>query len=264
MKISVILTDLDGTLLSCEGRLEPKARQTLAVLSVIGVPVVPLTSKTETELRAWLSELDGCGVGAFENGAGLVTPVGTEVFPEAVPVSELREAFECARQRLRLPASTLDELPDTTLTAITGLAAEALGRARQRRFDLAFLAPSDAADRIREELSDLPRIRLTAGGSFWHLHGRHDKADAARRVLALVRSPGRSVGLGDAPNDAGFLALVDVPVLVPGPFGVDSRLARALPGARHAPAAGGEGWSAAVQALLAEDGPPGDTPTEAV
>jgi mannosyl-3-phosphoglycerate phosphatase len=263
MRISVVFTDLDGTLLSQDGQIEPKARQALRVLSAIKVPVVPLTSKTEAELRGWLVELDSGGVGAFENGAGLVTPTGVDIFPEAVALPELREVFEEIREQLRLPASTFGELPDATLTAITGLAADALERARQRRFDLPFLAPAKEADRLRAALAERPRVRLTAGGSFWHLHGQHDKADAARRVLAKVRSPGRSVGLGDAPNDAGFLALVDVPVLVPGPFGVDPRLAEAFPGARHAPDVAGEGWGAAIQALLEEDIRPGGSPSEA-
>jgi len=263
MKISIVLTDLDGTLLSRDGRLEPEARRILRVLSAIKVPVVPLTSKTEVELREWLGEIDAGGVGAFENGAGLVTPAGTEVFPEAVPVGELREVLVELRVRLQLPISMLTELPDATLTAITGLAAEALGRARQRTFDLPLLASATEADRLREAIAGLPRIRLTAGGSFWHLHGRHDKADAARRVLALARSPGFSVGLGDAPNDAGFLALVDVPVLVPGPSGIDPQLLGALPGARQAPAVAAEGWSAAVEALLREDLRPGGSPSEA-
>jgi mannosyl-3-phosphoglycerate phosphatase len=263
MKVSVVLTDLDGTLLSRDGRLEPEVRQVLRVLSAIKVPVVPLTSKTELELREWLGEIDAGGVGAFENGAGLVTPAGVEVFPQAVPVAELREVLLELRQRLQLPISMLSELPDATLTAITGLAAEGLGRARQRAFDLPLLATAAVADRLREAVAELPRIRLSAGGSFWHLHGRHDKADAARRVLALVRSPGLSVGLGDAPNDAGFLSLVDVPVLVPGPYGIDPRLAGELPKARHAPAGDGAGWSAAVRALLEEDVSHGGSPSEA-
>lgn len=263
MKISVVLTDLDGTLLSRDGRLGPDARRVLRVLSVLKVPVVPLTSKTEAELREWLREIDAGSVGAFENGAGIVTPAGVEIFPEAVGVGELREVLEELRRQLQVPISTLDELPDTTLTAITGLTAEALGRARLRAFDLPFVASDAAAERVRAALREAPRIRLTAGGYFWHLHGRHDKADAARRILALVRNAGRSVGLGDAPNDAGFLALVDVPVLVPGPFGIDSRLAKALPGARHAPTTDGKGWGAAVQALLEENVPPGTAGSEA-
>ncbi len=263
MNISIVLTDLDGTLLSGDGRLGPAARHALRALASRGVPVVPLTSKTEPELRRWLRDLGFGALGAFENGAGVITPDGVDVFPEAVPVGELRDVLLGIRRRLTLPISTLDELADATVTAMTGLTADALAQARQRRFDLPFLASADAADEVREALPAGNRIRLTAGGAFWHLHGRHDKADAARRLLALVRTPGRSVGLGDAPNDAGFLALVDIPILVPGPSGIDPQLLGALPGARQAPAVAGEGWGAAVQALLQEDLLPGDTPPEA-
>ena len=74
-----------------------------------------------------------------------------------------------------------------------------------------------------------------------------------RRLVERLR-PSRTIGLGDAPNDAAFLSIVDHPVLVPRKTGVDERLRAALPGAAIAPAPGGAGWSAAVRALVAGEG----------
>ncbi len=61
------------------------------------------------------------------------------------------------------------------------------------------------------------------------------------------------VGLGDAPNDAGFLALCDVAVLVPRASGeVDPDLFAAIPTGRIGPFPAGRGWAAAVSDLLEE------------
>jgi len=250
MKISVLFTDLDGTLLEPDGRLGPRTAATVARLRALGVPIVPMTSKTESELRAWLQVLGAGGVGVFENGAGFVTPRGVEILPTAVPVALLRQVLATVALRRGLELVPLDDLPAERLAAMTGLAGDAADRARARVWDLPFLAPGGREDVLAEEIGGFPGVQLIRGGAFWHLSGRHDKADAVPRVRELFARPGSTVGLGDAPNDARFLAAVDVPVIVPGAAGPHEGLVAGLPRARLAPAQGGGGWAAAVDALL--------------
>jgi mannosyl-3-phosphoglycerate phosphatase len=253
MEISILFTDLDGTLLDAGGRLGPRAAGMVARLRALGVPVVPMTSKTESELRAWLEILDAGSAGVFENGAGLVTRDGIEILPAAIPVARLRRILGRAARRLGLRIVPLDEIPDERLEALTGLRGHTLAQARLRVWDLPFLAPEGGDVALEEEIGRLPGVRLVRGGTFWHLSGRHDKADAVPRLRELFGRPGRAVGLGDAPNDAGFLAAVDVPVVVPREAGPEARLMAALPRARVAPEPGGAGWAAAVDSLLEEE-----------
>ena len=142
-------------------------------------------------------------------------------------------------------------MPDEELAERTGLPLAGIPLVRAREFDLPFLAPEDAEETISRALLRWPGTRLTAGDRFFHLLGRHDKADAVRRLVELLR-PSRTIGLGDAPNDAAFLSIVDHPVLVPKKAGVDGRLRTALPHADVAPAPAGAGWSAAVRSLVAD------------
>lgn len=254
----IVFTDLDGTLLTNDGRLTEEARGAVDTLRARAIPVVPLTSKTEGELRVWLGELDCGGVGAFENGAGVVTPSGPEILPDAVPVGELRELLDGIRGRLGLAISTFEELSDATLKAVTGLEGDALGRARTRAFDLPFLASDAAVGALGEALAGMPRVRLVAGGAFWHLLGRHDKAVALRHITRFSGVSGTTVGLGDAPGDISFLKVVDVPIIVPGPFGPHPQVREALPEARLAPAPGSDGWARAIRAILDEASAAGD------
>lgn len=244
----VIFTDLDGTLLEEDGSLSEDARAAVGALRSRGISVVPLTSKTRLELCRWLDVLDSGGAGAFENGAGILRKEGTEILPAAVPLHELRAALDALRRQTGRPLLSLEEIPDAEWVRLTGLPLDDAAAARAREFDLPFIVAGDAAA-APPSATLPPRVRLVRGGRFWHLSGLHDKADAARRLLELLR-PTRTIGLGDAPNDAAFLSIVDHPVLVPRKTGVDAGLRAALPGATVAPALGGAGWSAAVRALV--------------
>lgn len=253
MALGCVFTDLDGTLLEPDATLCGAALSAVELLRRRRVPLVLLTSKSERELRGFL-ERCSASAGSFENGAGLVVAGRRELLPAALPVDLLRAGLARLRAATGLPLRALDALSPEEALAATGLPEEALPAALERGYDLPFLAPDGSADALRAAVAELPGLALTRGGRFWHLSGRHDKADAFRSLAARLPAPRPVAGLGDAENDAGFLALCDVAVVVP-PVSGPSRLSRLLPAARVAPAPGGAGWAAAVEALLLEDGP---------
>ena len=254
MRLAAVLTDLDGTLLERGGVLGPEARAAIASLRGLGVPVVPLTSKTEVELRALLADLDSGGIGSFENGAGIVSPSGTRVHEKAIPVARLHGLLEELARLCGRPLSPVSALPHAELRRITGLPEERIPAMLARGFGLPFLAPDGSGPALEAAVRSLPGVRLTRGGLFWHLSGDHGKEDALDLLLRSGAAARPFAGFGDAPNDAGFLAGCDVAVLLPGPSGaVDPALAAAVPDARTAPFPTGRGWAAAVEALLAED-----------
>ncbi len=169
-----------------------------------------------------------------------MTPSGVEILPGALPVDRLRDVLRDVRDETRLAIRSVEEMPDEELAERTGLPLPGIPLVRAREFDLPFCAPEGSEDEIARALRHRPETRLTKGDRFFHLLGRHDKADAVRRLVELL-GPTRTIGLGDAPNDAAFLRIVDHPVLVPRKAGVDERLRAALPGAAVAPAPGGRG-----------------------
>jgi predicted mannosyl-3-phosphoglycerate phosphatase (HAD superfamily) len=79
--------------------------------------------------------------------------------------------------------------------------------------------------------------------------GPNDKAEAVLLLIDAYRQTGpiRSIGLGDGFNDAGFLNLVDHPVLLDSPS--LGQLLKRVPRARTA-AAGPAGWNEAVLGIL--------------
>ncbi len=254
MKPAAVLTDLDGTLLEHGGVLGAEARAAIARLRGLGIPVVPLTSKTEVELRTLLAELDSGGVGSFENGAGIVSPSGVALSEKAIPLARLAGHLEELARSAKLALTSALALPVAEIRRITGLPEAKVPAMLARGFGLPFLAPEGAGPALEAAASGLPGVRLTRGGQFWHLSGAHGKEDALDLLVATGAAARPFAGFGDAPNDAGFLARCDVAVLLPrAAGGVDPALAAAVPGARVAPFPTGRGWAAALDELLEEE-----------
>lgn len=254
MRLAAVLTDLDGTLLDHGGVLGEDAREAVGELRRRGIPVVPLTSKTEVELRDLLCQLDLGGIGGFENGAGVVSPGGVEVSERAVEVGRLGEYLAELSSLCGAELTPVSELPVAEVRRITGLPRAKVPAMLARRFGLPFLAPEGAGGGLAAAAARMPGIRLTRGGLFWHLSGPHGKEDALELLLSagLVSRP--LAGLGDAPNDAGFLARCDIAILVPrADGGVEAGLAAAVPGGREAPFPAGRGWAATVREILREE-----------
>jgi mannosyl-3-phosphoglycerate phosphatase len=251
MRLRAVFTDLDGTLLEEDGSIGIPARAALDALHSRGVPIAPVSSKTRAELGAAMEELHASH-GAFENGAGVLSPSGVFIAPGAVPVARLSSALEEVARR-GLGVRALGAMSDDELHRETGLEPARLAAARAREYDLPFLAPGvDAVELVRVVASVDPALRLVRGGLFWHLSGPHDKKDAVRRILEDVPEGGATVGLGDAANDD-FLEVVDVAVVVPRSSGPDPDLVRRVPSARIAPRPCGAGWAAAIEELLSAE-----------
>lgn len=244
----LIISDLDGTLLDHHNYEWRPAESALRALRAAEVPVVLCTSKTLAETVWWQRELDLEGNPCIvENGGAVVWGPG-DVEKLGVPYADLRRALAEACGEARCPVNGFGDMSLQEVMAVCGLPAEQAERARLRDWDEPFVVDQDPADL----LAAIGRRGLSwsRGGRFYHIHGRNDKAEAARRVIARFsrQGPVVSMGLGDGLNDATFLQVVHVPVLMPS--AALEELQRLVPHGRVAPTPGPEGWAAAVQAFL--------------
>jgi mannosyl-3-phosphoglycerate phosphatase len=280
----VVFTDLDGCLLDEETHRFDGARGALLALRRAGVPLVLCTSKTRAEVAPLQRRLGHLGPYVFENGSGIVIPLGRQGWgaPLVVPrrggpllvplgiayrklVGALAEI--AAETDLRLRGFSDWSVPE--IGARTGLPIEDARRARAREFDEPFVIEGAGANRLEverrlTEAAEGRGLRVTHGGRFYHLTGRADKGRAVRQLLALRAGGAVSIALGDAANDLTMLEAVDEPVILPrGDGTVNEVLAYRLPRARRATRAGPPGWNDAVLALLAGARPrkPGPSPT---
>ncbi len=251
MRIAAVVTDLDETLLDRGGVFGPEARAAVADLRRQGIPVIPVTSKTEVELRDFLTRYDVGGIGSFENGAGVIDPAGREIASTAVGVESLSETLDQLSNLSGVAANPILRMAHDELEAITGISKLQIPAMLARRWGLPFLAPPGSGSELRRAAHEFPTVRLTRGGVFWHLSGAHGKEDALRLLLRRGAISRPLVGLGDAPNDAGFLALCDVAILIPGVHGdVNAELSAAVPAACAAASPSGRGWAEVIRRLV--------------
>ena len=234
----LVVTDLDGSLLDHQSYDFSPAAAWLARLKQKGVPVIPVTSKTRTELIP-LREALGLTATPFiaENGAVIGLPPGwcharldrpgsgrdgVVIKHPGVDIGFIRARLKVWRERLNIRFTRMGELSVPEVMELTGLDAVRARDARQREGSepLLWHDSEEALASFRVALEG-DGLQLTQGGRFWHVMGLSaDKGSAVewliKRFTALRGQAPISLGLGDGPNDITMLETVDQAVVIRG------------------------------------------------
>ena len=272
----VVITDLDGTLLSHETYDWSPARPAVVELKRRGIPLVLASSKTRAEIEVWRERLGNADPFIVENGGALFVPTGmlsvargTAVEVDGynriefgTPYARLRSALPEIAGEVGVPLLGFGDMSREEIGRRTGLKGEDLERSSRREYDEPFvperaLSPRDEA-RLRAA-AVARELRVTMGGRFFHLIGQSDKGVAARHLRTLytgATGPGVTMmGLGDSANDLEMLQAVDRPVVVAGPDSAhDPTLRSKLPRAMFTRLPGPAGFAEAVLASLDDPG----------
>ncbi len=258
----IIFTDLDGCLIETENFSFRGAEEALELIRKRDdILLVPVTSKTETEVKFWLDKLGMRVPFIPETGGAIFFPEG---FLSENAGFENRNGFKILRFSPPLENfyRCLDKMKKTGLVVVpitdmdvdeivkrTGLPREQALMAKKREFSLPFAllhGDESIAYRIAEEKGFI----LWKGGWFFHLDGS-DKGRAVaafRKVVEREYGPVTTIGIGDSFVDVSMLLEVDIPVLIP-------RKSKRLPNLPRsdvlvAPAPGPVGWNEVVLRLL--------------
>jgi mannosyl-3-phosphoglycerate phosphatase len=257
MKGWLVFTDLDGTLLDHHTYDHAPALPALNRLRELGIPVIPVSSKTLAELKEIRLRLHLKGPAVAENGAVIAYP--GETVQVAPPGYHLLRDFLIDR-RANPNYNTLG-FGDMSLEEVmehTGLPREDAKRATKRLASEPFLWRGDAENlaAFRRD-ANTSGMRLLQGGRFMHLLGETDKGKAVSLVVKHLRSRGkavtRTIALGDSDNDRDMLLTVDNPVIIQKPDGTHLSLAE-RPDAILTDQPGPAGWNQAIEQLLAQRG----------
>ncbi|QEY31032.1 HAD-IIB family hydrolase [Synechococcus sp. RSCCF101] len=254
-----VVTDLDGTLLDHRYDWSPAAA-TLAVLRQAGIPVIPCTSKTASEVRSLQREMALVGPAIVENGGAVLLERDAPERDEGLgPDSRsLHQALMRMADATGVSLTALVDLEPEQVRRLTGLGGQALTMAMERQWSMPFLPPPADTWPAVQAAAAAMGLKVLQGNRLAHLiGGATDKGLALAHLQRRLGAEGASVlALGDSPNDLALLEAADVAVVVPGATGPHAELQENLNRGRYrlAPEPHGAGWAAAVRRVLAEAG----------
>jgi glycerate 2-kinase len=264
---TIIITDLDGTLLHPTSYAFDEALPALRHIWAHDIPLILCSSKTRAEIEVYRRQLDNTHPFITENGGGIFIPRG--YFAAAVegedrgdyrvvmlgtPYDEIRRKFVELRERLKTAVRGFGDMTADEVAALTGLTHEAAQLAMQREFDEPFVFDGATDERFLQAI-EAAGLRWTQGRIF-HIMGTHHKGRAVDMLKEMYRrqyGPVASIGLGDSLNDLPMLTAVDRPVLVRHEDGgFDARVD--IPSLVRTQLPGPAGWNETLVQLLTGGG----------
>lgn len=262
---TIIVSDLDGTLLDSRTYSFEAARPALEALRRAGVPLVLCTSKTRAEVEFWRDRLGDADPFIVENGGAVYIPQGYfpfcvahalgrdayEVIELGTPYEELVRALQDAAREAGCQVLGFHDMSVAEVCLRSRLPVLQAELAKYREYDEPFEILGHGSYRLLEAIERRGK-RWTRGDRFYHILGNNSKGEALRRLTSLYRrafGEVRVVALGDGWNDADFLKAADLPVLVRSPYAV--ALKRAVPRAVVTRSPGPHGWNEAVLEAVA-------------
>ncbi len=187
-----VVTDLDGTLLDHSYSWEP-ARSTISALKQQGILVIPCTSKTAEEVRAFRQDAGLRDPFIVENGGAIYgnNADGSEwVVPLGAAHSVLRPQLDELSQALGHELVALEDLSAEQGEALTGLRGQALASAQRREWSVPFLtAPEDLREPLRQ-LAAQHQLLVVQGNRMSHLlSGGSHKGRAVEVLKQHLQQP---------------------------------------------------------------------------
>ena len=225
----ILITDLDGTLLSQHNFDFSSIKSEVIGLLDSGHLLVIASSKTKTEIETFCDELGRKVPFIYENGAGVDNFSLFSRFeaasyscqnPKAIRTDALMTIWEKSiPPDLKSQCNFVKDMDEDSQQACLGLWGMALDRAMKRSFSLPFTFYGSASDiRKLEHLAANAGLSVQKGGRVYNLSGCHDKADYLPEIRELAiksRDTPVLIVLGDGKNDIKMLKQADVSCVSP-------------------------------------------------
>lgn len=261
---NIIITDLDGSLLSHSYFSFKQIHSDILNLLDAGTLVIPASSKTKIEMEMFCAELGRNLPFIYENGAGFqnIDQLTSEKSFKPFIVSEaaldshkiLEIWCEFVSEELRNKCLFAHEMNLKQQVDVFGLTGQQLDNALDREYSLNFKFFGDEKQ-LQQLIYILNTKNLTVqqGGRLMTLSGEHNKADYCNFIRSKQKSFGFKpflVGVGDSGNDIDMLEKCDISCIIPRPhkslLSISTPLERTIVAGNIAPL----GWLEAVRKAI--------------
>ena len=260
---SIVITDLDGTLLGHEDYSYEAALPMLQQLAALHIPVILNSSKTFAELKHWSHILSGDQPFILENGSAIVMPEnhflnnyfetirlvpGYNAHVFGASMHELEAVF----RDLSPQAISLIHSSEEVAQTITGLDILSTRAARQRLFSIPLLFKDSFAANAFHKQVQARGLHCYEGGRFLSLQGRCNKGTTMQRLIEAYanhwQTRVKTIVLGDSRNDLDMLELADMAIVIK--VGESAKISPKNPSTFYTQQTAPRGWVEGVQHAL--------------
>lgn len=225
----LIFTDLDGTLLDSHTYDWQPAAPWLYRLRERNIPLILCSSKTAAEMLHLQQTLGLQGLPLIaENGAVVQLDAHWQTQPHyprrinGISHSEIHIVLNSLREKMHFKFTTFDDVDEQTIVDWTGLnrTQAALTRLHEASVSLIWRDSDERMTLFADQLEQMG-LQFVHGARFWHvLDASVGKDQAANELIAIYHQLWQkrpaTLGLGDGPNDAPLLDVMDYAVVVKG------------------------------------------------
>ncbi len=255
-KSIVVFTDLDGSFLDHHSYDYAPALPALARLQALKSPVIPVTSKTVAEIKALDLPFAKAPPYVAENGMAIVEENGDLCIHQ--DYAALTRFMDKLPSSIRSYMRGFHDMSLDEIIQHTSLPEASAKLAVQRQGSEPFLWSGDEALMLAlTYLAQAQDMKITQGGRFYHLMGKGGKDQAVMHLAAFYQKlfagqPIKTIALGDGPNDAAMLGVVDYGVQIPNASGQSFEIENPAGKIIKVSASGPKGWAQGVDQILDE------------
>ena len=261
---NIIITDLDGSLLSHSTFSFKQIHSDILSLLDSGTLIIPASSKTKVEMEMFCAELGRNVPFIYENGAGFhnIQEITSEKSSKPFTLSQaainsenIWEIWcESVTEELKNQCLFVHEMNVKQQADVFGFTGQKLENALAREYSLnfKFLGNQIQLQHLKYILS-AKNLTAQQGGRLMTLSGKHNKADYCNLIRIKQKSFGFEpflVGVGDSENDSYMLENCDIACIIPRPhkplLSISMPLERTIIAGNIAPL----GWLEAVRKAL--------------
>lgn len=267
----LVFTDLDGTLLDHYSYEHADAKECMERLSGHGIPIIPNTSKTFSELLALRERLGLTGPFIVENGAAIF--INKDFLPGKPKGAVWQDGFWVKSFSSKRPYwlglikkftpeyghlfESFSNMSVDRIVEVTGLSEDDAQLSSQRQFGEPLLWKG-TEEELESFVAMLRRVGAhpVKGGRFLHVGGDCNKGIALTWLLREYQRQHQgiavsSIALGDGTNDVAMLEIADTAVRIASPVHAPPELERSVK-LYTSNKLGPKGWAEVLDQLIPE------------